>query len=93
MLDVPAGYISGTALSGSATFADQTLASLGLTPGTYVYKWNSSAAGAALEDDSLTVHISGGIPEPSTRALMALGFAGLGVAGWRSRRRSVAIAA
>jgi uncharacterized protein (TIGR03118 family) len=33
------------------------------------------------------------VPEPSTWALMALGFAGLGFAGWRSRRRSVSIAA
>jgi hypothetical protein len=33
------------------------------------------------------------IPEPSTWALMALGFAGLGFAGWRSQRRSISIAA
>jgi hypothetical protein len=33
------------------------------------------------------------IPEPSTWALMALGFAGLGFASWRSRRGSVSIAA
>jgi hypothetical protein len=32
------------------------------------------------------------VPEPSTWALMTLGFAGLGFAGWRSRRRSVSIA-
>jgi hypothetical protein len=37
---------------------------------------------------SLTV-----VPEPSTWALMALGFAGLGFAGYWSRRRSVSIAA
>jgi hypothetical protein len=35
---------------------------------------------------------TGVVPEPSTWALMALGFAGLGYAGWRSRRGSVAIA-
>jgi hypothetical protein len=33
------------------------------------------------------------VPEPGTWALMALGFAGLGFAGWRSRRGSVSIAA
>jgi uncharacterized protein (TIGR03118 family) len=32
------------------------------------------------------------VPEPSTWAMMALGFGGLGLAGWRSRRRSVSIA-
>jgi MYXO-CTERM domain-containing protein len=79
-----------SALSGSATF-NGTLASLGLTPGTYVYTWNSSPVGAALRDDSITVKI--GVPEPSTWTMMALGFAGLGLAGFRSRRRSVPIAA
>jgi hypothetical protein len=33
------------------------------------------------------------VQEPSTWAMMLLGFAGLGFAGWRSRRRSVSIAA
>lgn len=34
-LFLPAGYVSGTALSGTATHVGQTLASIGTTPGTY----------------------------------------------------------
>jgi hypothetical protein len=41
-------------------------------------------------DESVAVFAA--VPEPSTWAMMLLGFAGLGLAGWRSRRRSVAIA-
>jgi hypothetical protein len=33
------------------------------------------------------------IPELSTWMMMALGFAGLGFAGWRSRHKSVSFAA
>jgi PEP-CTERM motif len=31
-------------------------------------------------------------PEPSTWAMMLVGFAGLGFAGWRARRRATGIA-
>ena len=82
LLIVPTGYASGTALAGSSIYDGQTLASLGLTPGTYVYTWNSSPA----QDDSLTVKI-GAIPEPSTWAMMLLGFAALGFAGFRATRK------
>jgi hypothetical protein len=88
LLVVPTGYASGTALAGSSIYDGQTLASLGLTPGTYVYTWNSSPA----QDDSLTVKI-GSIPEPATWAMMLLGFAALGFAGFRATRRSAARAA
>ena len=37
VLDVPAGYMSGEALSGSSTFDDTTIASLGFMAGTYVF--------------------------------------------------------
>jgi len=33
------------------------------------------------------------VPEPSTWAMMLLGFAGLGFAGWRARQKSAAVAA
>jgi hypothetical protein len=86
VLIVPKGYMSGSPLSGSSTFDGQTLASLGLTPGTYVYTW-----GAPADDDSLTVKIA--IPEPATWAMILLGFAGLGFAGYRAARKSAAVTA
>jgi hypothetical protein len=64
-LHVPAGYISGTPLSDSATFDDQTLSSLGVTPGTYTYTWGSGPTA-----DSLT--LVAGVPEPSGLMLLAL---------------------
>src|SRR5207248_4610996 len=42
-LRVPAGYVSGTPLSRSATYSDASLGTLGVTPGTYVWKWGTGA--------------------------------------------------
>jgi hypothetical protein len=36
---VPVGYVSGTFMMSSATFDNQSFASLGVTPGTYVWTW------------------------------------------------------
>jgi hypothetical protein len=74
------GYQSGAALSGSATYDNATFASLGLMPGSYVYTWGSGA-----NADSLTINIEA-VPELSTWAMMALGFAGLGFVGRRRLR-------
>jgi hypothetical protein len=41
MLLVPSGYTSNTFISGKATYSTQTIAGMGLTPGTYVYSWGS----------------------------------------------------
>ena len=46
--------------------------------------------GEALAATNLSVTI---VPEPSTWAMMVLGFAGLGFAGYRKARKTVAIAA
>ena len=43
VLRVPGGYVSGTALSGSLTYGGASLATLGVTPGTYVWKWGTRA--------------------------------------------------
>jgi PEP-CTERM motif len=74
---VPAGYVSDTPLTGVSTFEDTTIAKLGLTPGTYTYTWG--------DPNSLTIEVNGAIPEPSTWAMMALGFAGIGLLAYRKR--------
>jgi hypothetical protein len=86
VLVVHDGYVSGSPLTDTATYDNATFASLGLTPGKYVYTWGSGA-----DADSFTIQI--GVPEPSTWAMMLVGFGGLGFAGWRAQRRPAAIAA
>jgi VPDSG-CTERM motif len=81
---VPQGYVSNTALSDSMTFNNATLASLGLTPGTYVWTW-----GTGLANQNFTLQIrSLGVPPPvpdggSTVSL--LGFALIGLASLRHK--------
>jgi hypothetical protein len=59
-LEVPAGYTSGTSLSDTATYDNQTFAKLGATPGTYVWTWGSGAA-----DDTFTLQIGpAAVPAP-----------------------------
>jgi PEP-CTERM motif len=85
-LYVPAGDISGHALSSSETWDNRTFSSLGVTPGTYKWTWGSGA------DQNFTLVVgAAAIPEPSTWAMMLLGFAGLGFVGYPSagRRRTV----
>jgi hypothetical protein len=45
---VPQGYVSGTVISGSATFNGTTIAGMGLTSGTYVWSWGSGAGAGSL---------------------------------------------
>jgi hypothetical protein len=82
MIIVPFRYVSGSSLSGTSTFDGATIATLGLTPGSYVYTW-----GSGVDADGITVNISG-VPEPSTWAMMGLGFASLGVVACGARRRT-----
>jgi PEP-CTERM motif len=86
-LVVPVGY-SGTALSDTATYGSQTFSSLGVTPGTYKWTWGTGA------NQNFTLVIgAAAVPEPSTWAMMLLGFAGLSYAGWRTQRKSAELAA
>ena len=84
---VPSGYVSDSALGTSTdTFASATLASLGLTPGTYQWTWGTGA------DQSFTIQIVGTVPSvplPGALPLFATGLAGLGLLGWRRKRKVV----
>ena len=74
LLAVPPGYLSGAALSDSMTFNNATFASLGVTPGTYLWTW-----GTGLPNQNFTLHI-GSVPDGgSTVSLLGFGLLGLAV--------------
>jgi PEP-CTERM motif len=81
---VPQGYVSGDHLSGTSVYVGATFASLGITPGTYVWSWGSGS-----DLDSLTLDVTEStpaVPEPASLGLLATALAGLFV----KRRRKVA---
>jgi PEP-CTERM motif len=75
---VPPGYVSDSPLSDTATYDSQTFNSLRVTPGTYQWTWGTGA------NQNFTLVIGAVVPEPSTWAMMLIGFAGLGFMGYRS---------
>jgi hypothetical protein len=79
-LYVPAGYVSGSAVSGTATYDNTTLAAMGFTGGTYNVAYAFPFTG-----DSIVVNVPAvPVPEPGTYALM---LAGLGVMGFMAGQR------
>jgi len=78
-VNVPLGYVSGNALSSSATWDNATFASLGVTPGTYVWSWGDGA------DQRFTLIIVGaGVPDGGTTVSL-LGCALFGLAALRRK--------
>lgn len=80
-LAVPTGYVSGAALSDSATWNNATVSSLGLTPGTYTWAWGSGD-----HADSFVIDIKAPAPEVPEPASLATAVLGLGTAGRLTRR-------
>lgn len=77
-LFLPAGYVSGDALSTTVSWASNTLAGMGLTLGSYVWAWGTGPTA-----DTFTINIGNianetATPEPASVALLAAGLLGLG---------------
>jgi hypothetical protein len=85
-LGVPTGYVSDSPLSDTSTYLSQTFSSLGATPGTYEWTWGTGA------NQNFTVVIGTVVPEPSTWAMLLLGFGLLGLLGYRKTRSDNALA-
>ncbi len=79
LLYVPRDFTGGS-LSATNTYAGASLASIGLTPGSYVWTW-----GTGVNADSLTLNIK---PIPAPGAIL-LGSIGVGFVSWLRRRRSL----
>jgi hypothetical protein len=74
-LNVPAGYLSGSILDvSSAVWASQTFATLGMTPGTYVW---------TLPSDTVTLNIVSTVPIPAAAWLFG---SAIGLLGWMRRK-------
>ena len=77
---VPTGYISGAALSDSATWVGSSYSSLGLTPGIYEWTWGSGRTAGSVILNVIPV------PEPSQYGWLVFG-AFAGFSGWKKFSR------
>jgi IPT/TIG domain len=64
---VPSGYVSGSALAVTSTFQNTDLATLGFTPGTYIYNIDT---GSGIQD-TITLTISNPVAPPTVTASTA----------------------
>ena len=89
-LYLPQSHISGGLLSGTSTYANRTLADVGLTPGTTAeYTWGSGPTA-----DFIRVTVRSALPEPPSIVLLGATLAGVSIgrrkrSGARRRRCSL----
>lgn len=87
VLGVPRNYISGSRLDTSMTFAGQTFAALGASPGTYSWSWGS---GGNADSFVLNIGPAAAVPETASTAPLLLGLGGLGLLNGCTRGRPAA---
>lgn len=84
-LTLPKGYLSGADLGVStATWDNASFASLGITPGTYIWTWGPGA------EQSYTLIIGGAVTAPEPAALGMFGFGVLLIGAFVGFRRRFA---
>jgi hypothetical protein len=75
----------------ASVLAGKTLSELDITLNASAFHPPFSFGSSEAIDNVALTPVGTTVPEPSTWAMMALGFSALGLAGWRSRRGSVSI--
>jgi hypothetical protein len=83
-LIVPGGYKQGTALSGTSTYNNATLAGLGMTVGSYTWSWGFDTRDA----DSFTLNVGSLNPVPVPATIWLFGTALIGLVGFSKRRKA-----
>ena len=78
-LVIPADYPSGSGLSSTVTWANQTFSSLGVTPGSYTWNWGSGAHSDFFQFN--VIESAAAVPEPASAVLLGTALAGLLLAG------------
>jgi hypothetical protein len=88
---VSAGYVSGSGIATEFTFHNHSFATLGVTPGTYVWEV-TSATGSLIDTITLEVPRLGSVevPEPASMALFGFGLLGMFACGASATRRHAA---
>jgi VPDSG-CTERM motif len=81
-LGLAQSYLSGSPLSGTATFNSATFASLMIDPGTYTWTWGTGA-----HADSFTIQIGPASVPDAGSTLPLLSFASLGLVALRRKLR------
>jgi PEP-CTERM motif len=91
VIAVPEDAVSGAPLGiSTATFANATLMSLGLTPGSYQWTWGSGPTADRFTLEIATERGASAVPEPGTWAMLLLGLAGFMTLRTRGRSGSPA---
>ncbi len=66
-LVLPEDYIDNTPLAATALVEDESFATIGLTPGSYTWTWDTASGGS----DFFTVNVAA-VPEPTSLALLSI---------------------
>jgi hypothetical protein len=82
-IGVPFNYVSGAVLSSSAVFAGASFASLGITPGDYLWSWGNSV------NQTFSIDIAS-TPLPAALPLFATGLGLIGLLARRRKRKAAA---